>query len=195
MCIRDRPEFPTGCESVSSVMALQYLGIDLSPGEFVDRYLPLGDAPHQGEDGVLTGCDPSEAFPGDPRSESGWGCFAPVILSALEQASQGRYETRDLTGESLETLCSQYLADGTPVLVWVTIDMAPASEGDTWLLESSGEPFTWIEPLHCAVLVGWDDTSYYLNDPLAEKNTAYPRDDVETAYKAMGSQAIALLPQ
>lgn len=79
--------------------------------------------------------------------------------------------------------------------MWVTIDMAPASEGDTWLLESSGEPFTWIEPLHCAVLVGWDDTSYYLNDPLAEKNTAYPRDDVETAYKAMGSQAIALLPQ
>ena len=74
------PEFPTGCESVSAVMALQYLGIDLSPGEFVDRYLPLGDAPHQGEDGVLTGCDPSEAFPGDPRSESGWGCFAPVIL-------------------------------------------------------------------------------------------------------------------
>jgi len=189
------PEFPTGCESVSAVMALQYLGIDLSPGEFVDRYLPLGDAPHHGEDGALTGCDPSEAFPGDPRSESGWGCFAPVILSALEQASQGRYETRDLTGESLETLCSQYLADGTPVLVWVTIDMAPASEGDTWLLESSGEPFTWIEPLHCAVLVGWDDTSYYLNDPLAEKNTAYPRDDVETAYKAMGSQAIALLPQ
>lgn len=189
------PEFPTGCESVSAVMALQYLGIEMTPGEFVDGYLPLGDAPHRDETGTLVGCDPAEAFPGDPRSESGWGCFAPVLLSALEEAAQDRYEARDLTGESLETLCTQYLESGVPVLVWVTIGMAPASQGDTWLLEDSGQPFTWTEPLHCAVLVGRDDTSYYLNDPLAEKNTAYPREAVEAAYKSMGSQAIALLAQ
>lgn len=188
------PDFPTGCESVSAVMALQYLGVDITPGEFVDRFLPLGDAPHPDADGVLVGCDPAEAFPGDPRSQSGWGCFAPVILSALEQAAEGRFEAKDLTGDSLETLCTQYLAAGSPVLVWVTIGMAPASEGDTWLLEGSGEPFTWTEPLHCAVLVGWDDACYYLNDPLAEKASAYSKEAVEAAYQAMGSQAIALLP-
>lgn len=189
------PEFPTGCESVSAVMALQYYGLDITPGDFVDSYLSQGTAPHLGESGVLVGCDPYKAFPGDPRSESGWGCFPPVITTALEQAAGGQFEVRELTGETVEELCRSYVDRGTPVLLWVTINMEPAVEGDTWLLEDSGEPFTWIEPMHCAVLVGRDGGSYYFNDPLAGKGTPYSREAVEAAYQAMGSQAIVLLPR
>ena len=31
--------FPTGCESVSAVMLLHFLGYDISVNEFIDRYL------------------------------------------------------------------------------------------------------------------------------------------------------------
>ena len=36
------PEFPTGCESVSAVMALQYLGIDLSQESLWTGIFPWG---------------------------------------------------------------------------------------------------------------------------------------------------------
>ena len=30
---------PTGCESVTAVMLLQYLGVDIGINEFIDKYL------------------------------------------------------------------------------------------------------------------------------------------------------------
>ena len=32
-------KYPTGCESISAVMLLQYLGISISPDEFIETYL------------------------------------------------------------------------------------------------------------------------------------------------------------
>lgn len=32
-------KYPTGCESVSSVMLLRYLGYNLSVDEFIEKYL------------------------------------------------------------------------------------------------------------------------------------------------------------
>ena len=61
-------EFPTGCEGVSAAMLLGYYGMDVAPGEFIDGFLPLGDAPYETDDGQWAGCDPWTAFPGDPRS-------------------------------------------------------------------------------------------------------------------------------
>lgn len=81
-----REKYPTGCESVCAVMDLQYYGVDLSVEEFIDNYLPLGDAPHVDGQGNYVGCDPREAFPGSPYEESGWGCYSPVIEKALVRA-------------------------------------------------------------------------------------------------------------
>ncbi len=192
--IDQREEFPTGCESVCAAMALQYAGVDMDPGTFIDRFLPTGQAPYYDETGTRRGCDPRKAFPGDPRSESGWGCYAPVIAKALEQAAGGGFQVKELENMPLESLCEEYVDQGVPVLLWVTIDMAPPVRDETWLLEGTGEAFTWIYPMHCALLTGYDGDSYYFNDPLAGKNTAYPKTAVETAYAGMGSQAVVLLP-
>ncbi|MFQ7746709.1 MAG: hypothetical protein ACLRJV_05570 [Eubacteriales bacterium] len=45
------------------------------------------------------------------------------------------------------------------------------------------------------MLVGWDDTSYYLNDPFGRKEHRLSETMWKPLIKAMGSQAIALLPQ
>ena len=189
--------WPTGCESVSAVMALRYAGADVTVEEFIQGYLPLGNVPAYREDGALVGCDPREKFPGDPASEDGWGCYAPVILQAAralltDQASP--IAVQDLTGASLEDLCRDWVSRGTPVVLWATIGMAEPQESETFLLEDSGEPFTWIYPLHCLVLTGWDEDHYLLNAPLAGPNTPYPKSATAAAYAALGRQALAFAP-
>lgn len=43
--IDQRDKYPTGCESVTAVMALQYAGVEVSVEEFIDGYLPQGNTP------------------------------------------------------------------------------------------------------------------------------------------------------
>ena len=51
--IDQRDKYPTGCESVTAVMALQYAGVDVTVEEFIDQYLPQGEAPHQDATGTI----------------------------------------------------------------------------------------------------------------------------------------------
>ncbi len=193
-----RDSFPTGCESVCAVMVLQYYGADVTVDEFIDGYLPLGDAPHWDVEGNYVGCDPRKAFPGNPRTEGGWGCWAPVIEDSLERLLRDRPElslsVKELQGASLEELCKTYVEAGVPVLVWATIDMEEPWASDTFLLEDTGEEFTWLYPLHCLVLVGRDEKNYYFNAPLAGKSVPYSRAASESAYQGLGEQAVVLLP-
>ena len=67
--IDQREKYPTGCESVTAVMALQYAGVDVTVEEFIDGYLPQGEAPHQDATGAVVGPSPWEVFLGSPYSE------------------------------------------------------------------------------------------------------------------------------
>ena len=64
-------------------------------------------------------------------------------------------------------------------MLWATIDMEQPVESTQFILENTGEPFTWIYPLHCLLLTGSGE-SYYFNDPLAGKNVPYPKGQVKT---------------
>jgi len=56
------------------------------------------------------------------------------------------------------------------------------------------ETFTWIEPEHCFLLVGYDGDGYYFCDPdLPDGIIRYERKLVEERYNELGSQAIAAL--
>lgn len=190
--IDQREKYPTGCESVTAVMALQYYGEELTVDTFIDDYLPMGNAPYVDEEGVMRGADPRVAFPGNPYTDGGWGCYATVIEEALEDYCQDRYTVTRLSGVPLELLCREYLDQGIPVLLWSTIDMEPAQESDVWLTDETGEEFAWIYPMHCSLLVGYDDSSYYFNDPLQGKAVPYGREETNAAYQALSRQAIVL---
>ena len=85
------------------------------------------------------GANPWEEFLGSPYSESGWGCYAPVIAGALEQLLQDRdikdLSVKELEGQSLESLCRAYVDRGVPVMLWATIEMCIR---DRW---NAGEAF------------------------------------------------------
>ena len=193
-----REKYPTGCESVCAVMDLQYYGVDLSVEEFIDNYLPLGDAPHVDGQGNYVGCDPREAFPGSPYEESGWGCYSPVIEKALVRALEdtGRKDlaVARLDGSTLEDLYGRYVSQGVPVLLWATIGMEEPVVSQTFTIQGTGEAFDWVYPMHCLLWVGEAGDSWLFHDPLAGEAVAYSKSQVERAYRGLGCQAVALVP-
>lgn len=194
--IDQREKYPTGCESVAAVMALDYAGIGIGVEEFIDGYLPRGDEPQPDGSGGYFTCDPKEAFMGDPYTEDGWGCYAPVIRKAVERVLAERgaaLRVEDLSGKSVGELVEGYIDVGVPVILWGTMYMEQPRVGAAMTVYGTGERFDWITPEHCLLLVGADGESYYFNDPLAGKAVAYGKDAVEEAYRGQGSQALAIV--
>ena len=52
--------YPTGCESVSTVMLLRHLGCNISVDEFIEKYLDCRD--FEKRSGQLYGPDPRKYF-------------------------------------------------------------------------------------------------------------------------------------
>ncbi|MBR4887649.1 MAG: C39 family peptidase [Clostridia bacterium] len=189
----DQSAYPTGCESVSTVMLLQYYDIDMDVDTFIDNYLETHDYYTIGS--TLYAVHPADAFIGDPRSNTGFGCYSPVIYRALGKCLPESFEVEDVSGQSLEDLCHRYIDLGHPVLVWATMHMWATSNGFSWHIPGSSETFTWLNNEHCLVLVGYDSEYYYFNDPLSSSApTAYARELVERRYAELGMQALVVHP-
>lgn len=137
--------------------------------------------------GVDYGPNPEKEFAGDPFTTDSYGCYAPVIVEAINKNST-RCQAQDCSGEPLSDLFG-YISQGTPVLIWATVDMEPARVGNTWTLEN-GEVFTWIAGEHCLVLVGYEDGLVYLNDPYTGQQACYEEETVEQRYEELGCQAV-----
>ena len=186
-----------GCESVSAVMLLQYLGLPADPDTFIDRWLPRS-LPEQRADG-LHAENPADRYIGDPRLASGWGCYAPCICTALRRAlaacgAAQRYEVRDESGKTAAQLCEQYIDAGLPVVFWATLDFGPCREASRWRLPD-GRLFTWVNGEHCLLLTGYDETSFWFNDPWQGHGLcAYPRALVEQRHREQGMYAAAVRP-
>lgn len=172
--------YPTGCESVSTVMALNFAGNNITVDTFIDNYLDKSPFIHN--------FNPNECFGGDPRTSSGMGCYAPAIKKSLNKflPVSNQYYV-DLTGNSLDYLCQNYIDNGIPVILWATQGMKQAYN------VSYDEGLEWIAPEHCLLLTGYDDRCYIFNDPLVGANVHYLKSDVEQAYKALNYQAIAII--
>lgn len=193
--IDQREKYPTGCESVSAVMAMQYLGIEITPETFIDRYLPCGAAPHDDGSGRLIGDDPNRCFLGSPYSADGWGCYAPVIAVAMRKAVSGKaLSVEEHYGKPIDELLEDYVNQGVPVLLWATIDMAEPADGGTFSVTDTGQEIRWVYPSHCLLLVGADEAYYYFNDPMQGPCVPYSKGAVERAYAAQGAQAVTIIP-
>lgn len=184
-------DWPTGCESVSAVMALNWAGADLTVEDFVYGFLPM-DALWMDAAGQLCGPSPADTFIGDPAGR-GYGCFAPVLARAMSRAAPAGYRALDLTGSPFSELACAYLRHNIPVVIWATMEMRPVESGTQWLLPG-GEVFTWPSGEHCLLLVGETAEGYLLNDPRAGETVCYDKELVRRRYESLGSQAVALVP-
>lgn len=184
---------PTGCETVSATMLLRYYGNSTSIDEFVDKHLTKRNL--QYINGKTYGPTPDEAFIGNPRSSSGFGCYPPVIERALNSILWGnsRYSPKITTGTSLDSLITEYIDKDIPVLLWATINMLPSYSGMSWYTRPNDEIFTWTAQEHCLVLVGYDDSNYYFNDPYNSNGLiGYRKELVRIRFQELGMRSLVL---
>ncbi len=190
--IPQHPNFPTGCESAAAVMALQWAGESVTMDEFVDKHLVKSNRFYY-EDGVYYGPDPRKVFAGNPRSTASYGCMSPVIKQAMVSVLGGDERVADVSGLSMTALCEQYVAQGIPVVVWVSINMIDVYPAASWTTPD-GDTYTWPANEHCMLLIGYDKDNYYFNDPYKGREVSFSRTRSESRYEALGKQALAVIP-
>ena len=169
----------------------EYLGITVE--QFVDEFLPTSRDFYV-ENGRHYGPSPYVYFIGNPKSSASYGCMAPVIETALRACVDDSYTVSNLTDTSLEELCDQYIDNDIPVILWATIHMRETNPISSWYL-SDGTRFTWPGNEHCMLLVGYDDTQYYFNDPYTGKLVAYDKTLTKDRFAELGRQAVAVFPR
>lgn len=187
---------PTGCEAVSAVTVLNYLGVKISPEKFIDTFLEKESFYYVGD--KLYGANPEEKFAGDPYDRFSLGCYPPVIARAIENMKEYGYkgskkiETKIINEMSLEDICKEYVTNNIPVLVWVTIDMSEPKQGASYYF-ADGTRYTWTSGEHCMVICGWDEDNYYFKDPLSEgKTVRHGKELAALRYEQMGRRALAI---
>lgn len=187
-------KFPTGCESISTVMLLWYFGISITAEEFIDNYLEK--EPMHLADCRLYGPNPYQCFAGSPYDSDSFGCYPPVIVRALNKlfdAKKISKKAKDITGMEMSEILAEYIDREIPVIFWASIDLKETITGPDWYL-SDGSVFTWISNEHCMLLVGYDEASYYFNDPWQNHGCiAYPKELVEERHKEQREMAVAVV--
>ena len=187
-------EFPTGCESVSATMLLNFYGYKISVRDFIDKYLD--------KRGVSEHPDPNSAFVGSPYTKNSYGCFAPCIAKAMNKILNGDY-AEVIRGKTLKTLSDEYIQKNIPLIVWVTMCMRETRPTTSWTINytdenaryKKGDRFTWPGNEHCVVLLGFSEQDYFVNDPLqplGKVRGAYEKSLMEKRFKEQGSQCVTL---
>lgn len=192
--ISQSPNYPTGCESVSSVMLLRYLGYAITVDEWIKDYLECQE--FETRNGTVYGGNPREVFCGSPYREDGMGCYAPVICKTLNKVleKEKKYRAVDETKRPMEELLQEYIDKDMPVVFWACMDMKEPIVGPTWKLQKNPqETFTWISNEHCMLLVGYDEEGYYFNDPYENHGIIhYEKKLVEQRHEAQYAMAVGV---
>ncbi|PER81014.1 C39 family peptidase [Bacillus cereus] len=183
--IRQLPELDRGCEVTSLAMMLQYAGVSVDKVTLANEIKKVDFI----DDGVRG--NPNEGFVGNiyTFSESGYAVYHGPLFQLAEKYLPNK--AVDLTGKNIEEIYKSVKA-GQPVVMITNATFVPLDEDEftTWETNSGDVSITYNE--HCVVLIGYDQESVYIRDPLEDSlDVKVPRETFEQAWVQMGSQAIS----
>ncbi|BAR86424.1 uncharacterized protein KNN_05604 [Bacillus thuringiensis serovar tolworthi] len=183
--IQQLPELDRGCEVTSLAMMLQYAGVSVDKMTLANEIKKVDFI----DDGVRG--NPNEGFVGNiyTFSESGYAVYHGPLFQLAEKYLPNK--AVDLTGKNIEEIYKSIKA-GKPVVMITNATFAPLDEAEftTWETNSGDVSITYNE--HCVVLIGYDQESVYIRDPLEDSlDVKVPRETFEQAWVQMGSQAIS----
>ena len=179
--IKQKPQLPTGCESVALTMVLKHLGFNLSKTTIASRYLSK------------SGSNFVSAFWGSPFSSSGGGIYSPgltITANKYLKAKKSKLKAYDITGSSLTSLY-KYIDNGTPVIVWNSMYMR--NPYPVYSYRYKGKTWKFFRSEHCVVLCGYDkkEKKFLINDSLSglvwRKLSSF-----EKIYNKMGKMAVVI---
>lgn len=179
------PELPTGCESVSLTMALNYLGEDLSLTEIASDYLIYGND-------MVTG------YCGDPFGDYGAGIYPPGLLATVKNyinTNSSPLAAADTTGTQLSDLF-KLIDKGFPVVIWSTSSLRdPYNNDDEMYIEYNGYEYWWYTNEHCVILIGYDLDSgtVTINDPQYGCSLTYSLERFEYVYDMIRRMSLAVI--
>ena len=106
-------KYPTGCETISTIMCLHYHKINITPDEFIDKYLDKGDVIKK--DDQIFAPNPFDKFVGSPYDQNSFGCYEPVIEKALNKLISDKqllnFEIKNLNNIPINTIIKDYNVD------------------------------------------------------------------------------------
>jgi len=184
--IYQEPELPAGCEITSLTMLLNYLGYDIDKVDLCDNYLKKNYDYTQNF---------YEAFIGNPKDGTGFGCYAPVIAEAAQEYlkdMKSDMDIYDLSGTEFRDLFS-YIADDKPVVIWASMGLVDVRYYNVWTIEKTNEDVWWYENEHCMLLTGYDidNETVTVCDPLRGEYT-YDIYRFEEIYNELEKQAVTI---
>ena len=161
------------------------------PGNDVNKE-ELGEAIEKADvpsyiNGSLQGSSPNEYFIGDPFSSNGYGVYHKPIAKLVDKYTDGK--SNDITDCSFNKLL-RTVANGTPVVTWVTINMKESSVGLSWT--NGDETIEWIIPEHAVLLVGFTKDEVIINDPYTGTEYNVDKDIFEDRWNSLGRQAVTI---
>lgn len=194
--INQHPELPCGCEMVSAVALLNYLGYDIDKMEFTEKYITYKDDFYTDDNDVLHGPDPFRFFVGNPYNW-GLGCYAPVIENSINTYFEDIHSPdKAVAIDNLNIADLEKLLDeGVPVIVWASQEMMPYKYRDStkWMIDETDREHTWLANSHTLVLVGYDTDCYYFMDCNdKEEIVPYSKEGFVKRWTEQGCQTIAI---
>lgn len=194
-CVFQNPELPTGCEAAAGTMLLRAYGYEAEKTRTAG--LLRKENRIEGENGLVYGPDPDDAFVGDPSDQGGFGVFPGPLAEALQQiidSQEGVHTVRALYGLSERSIL-EYIDRGIPLCVWTSMYDMEIEWKTGWYLTKNGaitdEFFCWPSGEHCVVLTGYDEEEVVVCDPL-EGECTYPRESFFRHYEQVGSYALVV---
>jgi len=185
--IRQNPELKYGCEITSLTMLLNYAGYKVDKLTLARQVAKDGEPLVERSGDIRQWGDPNQGFVGDMTGKrKGFAVYHKPLERLLRRYLGER--TVNLTGQSFERVL-QSVGEGKPVVVWTTGDFALPTEWESWYKDGKKIVAPFDE--HAVVLVGYDQTHVYVNDPLSgRKNLRVARSALQKSWEALGKQAL-----
>lgn len=187
--IRQNPELKYGCEVTSLAMMLKYAGAETNKMKLYTEIQKDADPLKRSSSGdILNWGNPAEGFVGDMTGKSaGYAVFDKPMVDLINRYLPGR--AINLTGKDFENVLD-HVSSGYPVVVWTTGDYRRPDRWESWT--HGNEVIKTPLDLHVVVLVGFNETTVYLNDPLSgRKQVPVNKKRFIETWKVMQSRAVS----
>lgn len=162
------------CESSAASMVAQYHGVPLSEAEVLAA-LPFNSNPHLGFRGNVDG---------PTGGTVDYGVYAGPIADVLrERGLRVRTVTDGIDG------IKSAIAQGNPVIAWVTYNCEPSTPTTTLI---GGEEVVLVPNQHVVVVTGFNADGVWANDPWDGQEDFYPYSDFMRAMSYFGKMAIEI---
>lgn len=190
--VAQRPELIRGCEVTALSMFLSYHLKESIDKTTLFTQIRMDTTPYTIDSGLISFGDMNKGFVGNmvDYKEPGLGVYIPALYGLAQQYIDK--DLYDLTGCSFDQVL-YYIEQGSPVLVITPINYRQIEQynKEDWLTPSGYMEVCSLE--HSVVIVGFDDTYVYFNDPNNGRLQKQARDAFKIGWEQQGSRSMAVI--